>query len=219
MNLKWAANKLFVKAPKRAFDIVGAAAGITVLAPLLLLPAAIAMGIEHKTLLPFKIQKRVGKDLKPFWMIKLQTMSDKRDEKGNLLPDDLRTSKMANKIRISRADEVPQFLHVIFGQMSLVGPRPPLVTHKSLAEDEETFRDTRPGITGLPQLAGQNELETYQIHALNREYRRNRTLLADFMICAATPYCIYKNRKVKAHGEKGQLANTVPAPEQDQGPD
>ena len=191
---------------KRIFDIVGAISALPLLTPALLVPASIVMALELKRF-PFIVQKRFTKNGKTFWMAKLQTMPDIRDNEGNLLPDKLRISPTGNKIKSSRADETPQILHALFGQMSLVGPRPLLVTHKGIEKHMDAYENTKAGITGLAQCAGQNELKDYQIQYLNRLYKSNRTLLADFMICAVTPYCLWRNRNNKTSSDDGQLAN------------
>jgi undecaprenyl phosphate N,N'-diacetylbacillosamine 1-phosphate transferase len=107
---------------KRAFDVAGATAGLIVSTPVIA-GLAVTMAIVNRSN-PFFRQERIGKDGKPFEMIKIKTMRDEFDRAGAPLPDDVRTSKLGILIRKTRLDELPQFINLIHGEMSIIGPRP-----------------------------------------------------------------------------------------------
>ena len=107
----------------------------------------------------FFLQERPGKDAKIFKIIKFKTMSDERDEDGNLLPDEVRITKVGQWIRSTSIDELPQLINVFKGEMSLIGPRPLLLDYLPVYSKEQARRhNIKPGITGWAQCNGRNAI-------------------------------------------------------------
>ena len=141
---------------KRAFDICGAIVGLIIFSPVLLWTA---YRINKEMGSPvFYNRERAGKGGKPFKLYKFRTMSDARDENGNLLPDAERITPIGQKIRSSSIDELPQFFNVLKGDMSLIGPRPEVPFHVNHFKEEIPLylvrQQVRPGITGWAQVNG-----------------------------------------------------------------
>ena len=135
---------------KRAFDLA-VSVPLALLSVPIIAPLAVVMAFNTKSN-PFFLQVRLGKDLKPFVIYKIKTMSDKRDDAGVLLPDSERTSKLGEWVRKSRLDEVPQFFNVVKGDMSVVGPRPHMIRDHIWWDKKRG--EVRPGITGMGKIFG-----------------------------------------------------------------
>lgn len=132
---------------------------------------------------PFYFQKRPGKDEKIFNIIKFRTMNDKMDASGNLLPDKDRITAIGGIIRDLSLDEIPQLLNVIIGQMSLVGPRPLLVSYLPLYNDFQKRRhNVKPGITGWAQVNGRNAVSWNERFEHDIWYVDNISFLLDLKI-------------------------------------
>lgn len=132
-------------------------------------------------------QKRPGKDEKIFTMYKFRTMTNKKDKDGNLLPNELRTSKLGNILRKTSLDEIPEFINILKGDMSFVGPRPLRVEYLSLYNEEQKHRhDIRPGLTGLAQVSGRNNITWTQKFNYDIEYLNNITFINDLKIVFMT---------------------------------
>ena len=135
----------------------------------------------------FFTQSRPGKDEKVFQVIKFKTMTDERDNKGNLLPDDLRLTKVGKFIRSTSIDELPQLINVLKGDMSLIGPRPLLPQYLSLYSAEQKKRhNVRPGITGWAQINGRNAISWNRKFELDVWYVDNCSFLLDLKILFLT---------------------------------
>ena len=132
-------------------------------------------------------QKRAGKDEKIFEMIKFRTMTDARDEKGELLPDTERFTKFGDFMRNSSLDELPELLNVIKGDMSLIGPRPLYPFYVPYYTEKESLRHSvRGGITGLAQVNGRALCKWNDRFAYDVEYVKNITFLGDVKILFMT---------------------------------
>lgn len=143
---------------KRPVGFLGA-----LIAIILTSPITIAVGLllvfANKGAGVFFTQKRPGKNEKIFKVIKFKTMTDERDAEGNLLPDDLRLTKVGNFIRKTSIDELPQLLNILKGDMAFIGPRPLMPSYLPLYSEEQHRRhEVRPGISGWAQVNGRNSI-------------------------------------------------------------
>ncbi len=146
--------KLFLK---RSFDFIVAIVGLIVLSPLFILVTLCLYFVNDGK--PFFFQIRPGKNGQLFKILKFKTMNDKKDEKGNLLPDTVRLTKIGRFIRKTSLDEIPQLLNVLGGDMSLIGPRPLLPEYLPFYSAIQNRRhDLKPGITGWAQVNGRNTI-------------------------------------------------------------
>jgi len=142
---------------KRALDILLSGLALVVLSPVLLV-TAILVRVKLGSPVIFH-QDRPGKDGKIFRLYKFRSMTDERDEKGNLLPDEVRLTKFGKLLRATSLDELPELWNILRGDMSIVGPRPLLVKYLPLYNEEQRHRhDVRPGLTGWAQANGRNAL-------------------------------------------------------------
>lgn len=142
---------------KRFLDLLLTIPALVLLSPILAL-ITVLVRVYHGPPVFFR-QLRPGYQGKPFRVIKFRTMSDARDPQGNLLPDSQRLTRLGRFLRSSSLDELPEFFHVLAGQMSLVGPRPLLMQYLERYSPEQKRRhDVLPGITGWAQINGRNAL-------------------------------------------------------------
>ena len=159
---------------KPLFDLLIAFFGLLIISPVLLI-VAISLAIQNRGT-PFFLQSRPGKNQTAFKIIKFKTMTDRRDDDGNLLPDIDRITHLGKIIRKLSIDELPQLVNVLKGDMSLIGPRPLLFKYIPLYSEEQLRRhEVRPGITGWAQVNGRNtiswskkfELDVHYVDHLN----------------------------------------------------
>ncbi|MCD8194454.1 MAG: sugar transferase, partial [Tannerellaceae bacterium] len=135
----------------------------------------------------FFLQKRPGKKGRIFKVIKFKTMTDAKDQEGNLLPDDKRITPLGKFIRSTSLDELPQLINVLKGDMSLIGPRPLLVQYLSLYNEQQKRRhEVKPGITGWAQVNGRNDISWQKKFELDVWYVDNISFLLDFKILFLT---------------------------------
>lgn len=170
---------------KRALDIFCALAAIIVFWWLYLI-VAILVRVKLGSPVIFK-QPRPGKDERIFNLYKFRTMTDERDENGNLLPDEVRLTKFGKLLRATSLDELPECFNIIRGDMSVVGPRPQLVRDMVFMTDAQRARHTvRPGLTGLAQVSGRNNITWEKKLAHDLDYIENITFLGDVKIIFLT---------------------------------
>ena len=168
---------MYAKFFKRIIDLVLSLTALAVLSPLFLIltvAGAIAMGGN-----PFFCQSRPGKQdengkEKIFKLIKFRSMSNKKDKEGNLLPDEVRLNKYGRILRSTSLDELPELINILVGDMSIVGPRPQLVRDMTFMSNAQRRRHTvRPGLTGLAQVSGRNNITWEQKFEYDLEYIDN----------------------------------------------
>ena len=170
---------------KRLFDLLGAFIALFLLAlPLL----ALALLVRHKLGGPVLFrQVRPGLQGRPFTMIKFRTMTDEKDDVGNLLPDEKRLTGFGSFLRSSSLDELPELWNVFIGEMSWVGPRPILMEYLPRYSDEQSKRhDVLPGITGWAQVNGRNAISWDEKFSLDVWYVNNANMLLDIKILLLT---------------------------------
>lgn len=178
-------NRLYRNYIKRFLDIVLSAGAIVVLSPVMAV-TAVLVRIKLGSPVIFK-QRRPGKDEKIFEMYKFRSMTDARDENGELLPDDVRLTSFGKKLRASSLDELPELFNILKGDMSVVGPRPLLVRDMVFMTVEQRKRHSvRPGLTGLAQVSGRNAIDWEKKLAYDLEYIKRITFFGDMEIICQT---------------------------------
>lgn len=151
---------------------------------------------------PFFTQERPGKDEKIFKLVKFRTMDNRRDENGELLPDNIRLNKYGRLLRKTSLDELPEAFNIIKGDMSLVGPRPLLVKYLPYYTDEERHRhNVRPGLTGLAQVNGRNMLSWDDRFRADCRYVAKITFLGDIAILFNTIKKVFSRADIAVDGE------------------
>jgi len=166
---------------KRFLDILISIIGLLLVSPILIVVICI-LGFQNKGLI-FFIQKRPGLHQKAFNIMKFKTMTDTKDSKGNLLPDNQRITKAGEIIRRLSIDELPQLVNVLKGDMSLIGPRPLLFNYIPLYSQEQLRRhNVRPGISGWAQVNGRNSISWKQKFDFDIYYVDNLSFLLDVKI-------------------------------------
>lgn len=172
---------MYRKYIKRLLDIVISLVALVVLSPVLLV---LAILVRCKLGAPVIFhQERPGYHEKIFKLCKFRTMTDERDEEGNLLPDSVRLTKFGRILRATSLDELPELWNILKGDMSIIGPRPLLISYLPYYTEEERLRHTvRPGLTGLAQVSGRNLLDWDKRFATDVTYVKNLTFAMDVKI-------------------------------------
>lgn len=184
--MKRGKDGIYCRYVKRLIDICCALSAMVVFCWLY---AIVAILVRAKLGSPviFK-QPRPGKDEKIFNLYKFRSMTDARDENGNLLPNDIRLTKFGRLLRSTSMDELPEAWNIFKGDMSVIGPRPLLPEYLSYYTAEEHHRhDVRPGLTGLAQVNGRNAIANWEERfGYDLEYLRNCSLMLDIKILFKT---------------------------------
>lgn len=189
--------KIYHRFFKRAIDIFGSGLGLLGLSPIIAI-TTIWLHFVNKGGGAFFFQPRPGKDGKIFKVVKFKSMTDERDENGNLLPNEIRLTKAGAFIRKTSIDEIPQLWNVFKGDMSLIGPRPLLVEYLPYYTQREKKRhNVRPGITGLSQVSGRNHLPWDERLEYDVKYVENISFINDCKIIFTTIKNVVKRKDVE----------------------
>lgn len=195
---------------KRLMDIVCSLAAIIVFSWLyiivvVLVRVKLGSPVLFKQPRPGQIDPKTGRE-KIFYMYKFRSMSDERDENGNLLPDDVRLGKFGKALRATSLDELPEAFNILKGDMSIIGPRPQLVRDMVFMTDEQRMRHTaKPGLSGLAQTRGRNALSWDAKLASDLEYIENISFLGDVKIIINTVKQVFFKEK----GIEGGMVDEV----------
>lgn len=191
---------------KRLIDFIIVFCALVIIWPILLL-IIIFLHYANKGAGVFFTQDRPGKDTKIFKAIKFKTMTDERDAKGKLLPDDVRITKIGKIVRSLSIDELPQLINVLKGDMALVGPRPLLPKYLPLYSHEQNRRhEVRPGITGWAQVNGRNSITWTKKFELDVWYVDHISFWLDMRILFLTVKKVFVREGISMEG----VATTEP---------
>lgn len=184
-------NWIYIKYGKRVLDIMIALCGMIVVIPAGAVVSLLVLIFLGSPVI-FK-QERPGLNEKPFYLYKFRTMTDKRDEEGNLLPDEQRLTKFGKFLRATSLDEFPEFINILKGDMSFVGPRPLLMEYLPLYNKRQKHRhDVRPGLTGLAQVRGRNAISWEEKFEYDLKYIQHISLRTDICILVETVKTVLK---------------------------
>ena len=189
---------MYEKVFKRIFDFILALVFLVLFSPVILITALLLKITQGSVIFT---QNRPGLDEKIFKIYKFKTMSDERDEKGELLSDELRLKAFGKIVRSLSLDELLQLFNVLKGDMSFVGPRPLLVEYLPLYNEEQKLRHkVRPGITGWAQVNGRNAISWQKKFELDVYYVKNISFLLDLKIMFLTALKVLKRSGVSKEG-------------------
>lgn len=184
----------FVKRPLDCFLSTGALIVFSPLLIILTVVGALKMGGN-----PFFTQERPGKDEKIFKLIKFRSMNNKRDENGELLPDEERLTTYGKMLRKTSLDELPELVNIVKGDMAVVGPRPLLVKYLLLYNEEQQRRhDVRPGLTGLAQVNGRNAISWEDKFDWDVKYVDKVTFFGDVKVILDTVKIVLKKEGISS---------------------
>ena len=192
-------HMLYRKYIKRIFDIILSSVAIILLSPVYLV---LYILVKKKLGSPVLFhQDRPGKDGRIFHMYKFRSMTDEKDENGELLPDEVRLTSFGKKLRATSLDELPELFCILKGDMSIVGPRPLLVQYLPLYSERQSHRhDVRPGLTGWAQVNGRNTLTWPQKFEYDVEYTEKMSFIMDVKILFMTVANVLKREGISPEG-------------------
>ena len=187
------------KSFKRFFDILVSLLSLVVLSPLMLI-TALAIKLDSKGPVIFK-QERLGLGGKVFLIYKFRSMCENAEHMGTgqySFADDMRVTKVGKILRATSIDELPQLVNILKGEMSFIGPRPPLTYHpwniSEYTDEQLRMFEVRPGITGWAQVNGRKHTEWHERIRLNVYYVENMSLFLDIKILFMTVFSVLKNK-------------------------
>lgn len=182
---------------KRLLDISIASVAFVIASPIFVVITILLFIVNRGK--PFFFQKRPGKNERIFSVVKFKTMTDQKNDKGELLPDYLRITAVGRFVRKTSLDEIPQLLNVVKGDMSLIGPRPLLVSYLPLYNQEQKRRhEIRPGITGWAQVNGRNAISWEQKFEYDVWYVDHLSFMLDLKIIILTFFKVLKSEGINA---------------------
>ncbi|WKK67368.1 sugar transferase [Lutimonas zeaxanthinifaciens] len=185
---------------KRILDFLISMMGLLILSPLILLITILLFTANRGN--PFFFQLRPGRDQKIFKIVKFRTMTNQKDNEGNLLPDDQRLTKIGKLVRKTSLDEIPQLFNVLKGDMSLIGPRPLLIEYLPLYSQFQNRRhEIRPGITGWAQVNGRNTLSWNKKFEYDVWYVDHLSFILDIKIILMTVKKVFISEGISAEGK------------------
>lgn len=188
--------KIYEKSLKRILDICIASFTLLLLSPVIII-VAILVKLKLGSPVIFT-QERPGLNEKVFKLYKFRTMTSEKDKDGNYLPDYIRLTKFGKILRLTSLDELPELWNIIIGDMSIVGPRPLRVQYLPYYSNDEKLRHTvRPGLSGLAQVNGRNNLNWDEMLRYDVEYSKNISLLNDVKIIIATIFKVLKREGIE----------------------
>lgn len=191
---------MYRKCFKRFFDFILSLISIIILSPMFLV-LAVLVKIKLGSPVIFK-QKRPGLNEKIFTLYKFRTMTDEKDEFGNLLPDKERLTKFGKFLRSTSLDELPELINILKGDMSFIGPRPLLVQYLPLYNEQQRKRhEVRPGLSGLAQVNGRNKINWEEKFKYDVEYVNNISFLLDLKIFFLTIKKVIIREGINQEGE------------------
>lgn len=186
---------------KRVLDVFCGLAALLVFWWLYII-VAVLVRIKLGSPVLFK-QERPGKNEEIFKLYKFRTMTDARDENGNLLPDEVRLTKFGRALRATSLDELPEVFNILKGEMSLVGPRPLTIQYLPYYSEEERHRhDVRPGLSGLAQVNGRNFIDWDHRLAFDVQYVKKITFIGDLCIILQTALKFVKKEDIAVDTNK-----------------
>lgn len=199
---------MYAKFIKRFLDAFLSFCALVILSPVMLI--LMILGAIMMKGNPFFTQQRPGKDEKIFRLIKFRTMSCEKDKDGNLLPDEQRLNKYGKFLRSTSLDELPELINIFIGNMSIVGPRPLLVSYLPYYTEEEKHRhDVRPGLTGLAQVNGRNNLTWEEKFAYDLEYAHHVSFMMDIKVLCMTVIKVFRRADVLSGDELKKVAGRL----------
>ena len=188
---------MYAKCFKRVLDFILSLCAIIVLSPILFV--LMLLGFVFMKGNPFFTQERPGKNEKIFKLIKFRTMDNRKDKKGNLLPDEVRLNKYGRFLRASSLDELPELINILKGDMAIIGPRPLLVRYLPRYNKRQRHRhDVRPGLTGYAQAHGRNALSWEDKFEMDVWYTRHITFMGDVQIILDTIKTVLKHEGISS---------------------
>lgn len=180
---------------KRLMDFILSLCAIIVLSPVLLVVSLLVRAKLGSPVI-FK-QKRPGLNEKIFTLYKFRTMTDKRDENGELLPNHIRLTKFGRLLRSTSLDELPELFNILKGDMSIIGPRPLLIEYLKLYNEKQKHRhDVRPGLSGLAQVNGRNAITWEEKFYYDIKYVKNISFLLDLKLIVQTIFKVFRREGV-----------------------
>lgn len=207
-------NRLYRNCFKRCIDFILALIALIVLfIPMVVLYFLVKCKLGSPV---FFVQERPGKDEKIFKILKFRTMTNERDENGELLPDEQRLTKFGKFLRTTSLDELPQLINIIKGDMAIVGPRALLVEYLPMYTPEQRIRHTvRPGLTNSVAIHGRNEVPMEQKLQYDIEYVQNMSFVLDCYIILKTVLVVLQRKGTQLE-EKGKMKDYAGSREEDQ---